>query len=73
MATYFSQSCPTCGRKLQVRVQFLGRQLSCRHCHGEFMAAQIDERQPNLQSRELMNRVDRLLRSTPQNEVTPSP
>ncbi len=37
-STYFVQPCPTCGRMLQVRVQYLGKRLQCRHCHGEFDA-----------------------------------
>ena len=38
MATYFSQPCPTCGRTLQIRVQYLGRDLQCHHCSGKFLA-----------------------------------
>jgi len=38
MATYYSQPCPTCGRTLQVRVQYLGRDLQCQHCCGRFQA-----------------------------------
>lgn len=37
-ATYFLQECPTCGRRLQVRVVYLGRDLSCPHCCGRFEA-----------------------------------
>ena len=37
-ATYFIQECPTCGRALQVRVQHLGRIVTCRHCNGDFEA-----------------------------------
>lgn len=38
MANYYSQPCPTCGRTLQVRVQYLGRDLQCQHCSGRFLA-----------------------------------
>ena len=38
-STYFVQECPTCGRSLQVRVEYLGRQVVCQHCHGRFEAA----------------------------------
>lgn len=31
-ATFFVQSCPTCGRRLQVRVEYLGRKVMCPHC-----------------------------------------
>jgi hypothetical protein len=37
-STYFVQECPTCGRNLQVRVEYLGRQLECQHCHAQFNA-----------------------------------
>jgi len=36
--TYFVQDCPTCGRHLQVRVEYLGKSLICRHCRGTFQA-----------------------------------
>ena len=36
--TYFNQECPTCGRSLQVRVDFLGKEVICKHCHGQFEA-----------------------------------
>ena len=37
-ATYFVQECPTCGRKLQVRVEHLGKKVVCRHCAAKFEA-----------------------------------
>ena len=37
--TFFVQRCPTCGRQLQIRVEYLGRELSCEHCQGRFVAA----------------------------------
>ena len=37
-STYFVQGCPTCGRRLQVRVEHLGKQLVCQHCQGRFTA-----------------------------------
>lgn len=60
MVTYYSQSCPVCGRTLQVRVQYLGRQISCRHCHGEFTAADSTNLETASPTR-LMRRVDELL------------
>ena len=35
---YFIQECPTCGRSLQIRVGYLGRQVVCQHCNGQFQA-----------------------------------
>lgn len=37
-ATYFLRECPTCGRKLQIRVEYLGKRVACRHCHAAFEA-----------------------------------
>lgn len=38
-STYFVQECPTCGRSLEIRVEYLGKKLVCQHCHGSFVAA----------------------------------
>lgn len=37
-STYFVQECPTCGRNLQVRIQYLGKQVVCQHCGARFEA-----------------------------------
>jgi DNA-directed RNA polymerase subunit RPC12/RpoP len=37
-STYFVQECPTCGRKLQVRVEYLGKNVVCHHCSAKFQA-----------------------------------
>ncbi|MCE9606235.1 MAG: hypothetical protein K8U03_15170 [Planctomycetia bacterium] len=36
--TYYVQECPTCGRKLNVRVEYLGRKVVCQHCRAPFLA-----------------------------------
>jgi hypothetical protein len=36
--TYFVQDCPTCGRKLNIRVEYLGKNVVCQHCRGPFLA-----------------------------------
>lgn len=38
--TYFVQECPTCGRNLQVRVEYLGKQVICQHCSAKFEACE---------------------------------
>jgi len=65
MSTYFSQPCPTCGRMLQVRLQYLGKQIVCRHCHGEFEACDPESATypPASSGINLMKRVDQLLDS----------
>jgi hypothetical protein len=32
------QTCPVCGRRLRVRVEYLGTRVCCRHCRGTFTA-----------------------------------
>ena len=41
--TYFVKECPTCGRKLQVRVEYLGREMVCNHCGGDFLAGDAND------------------------------
>ena len=36
--TYYVQECPTCGRSLQVRVEYLGKRVACQHCGAKFEA-----------------------------------
>lgn len=33
---YFIRSCPTCGRSLEVRVEYLGKMVLCQHCSAKF-------------------------------------
>ena len=37
-ATYFVQECPTCGRNLQVRIEYMGKRVACQHCSARFVA-----------------------------------
>ncbi len=39
-STYFVQECSTCGRNLQVRVEYLGKQVVCQHCRARFAACE---------------------------------
>jgi hypothetical protein len=39
-STYYVQECPTCGRNLQVRVEYLGKVVECQHCHARFEASE---------------------------------
>ncbi len=36
--TYYVQECPTCGRALQIRVEYLGKRVACQHCAAKFKA-----------------------------------
>ncbi|MCS7305902.1 MAG: transposase [Thermoguttaceae bacterium] len=35
---YFIQRCPICGRRLNIRLEYLGRRMLCQHCGGQFVA-----------------------------------
>ncbi|MEX2187917.1 MAG: hypothetical protein WD875_14020 [Pirellulales bacterium] len=63
-STFFVQICPTCGRRVEVRVEYLGRRVACDHCGGRFIAED-----PNgvvsgslaISGMDLLSRADRLL------------
>jgi len=61
-STYFVQECPTCGRSLQVCVEYLGRQVVCQHCHGRFEASQTAG-PASSSGIDLLRRADALLES----------
>lgn len=64
--TYFVQECPTCGRNLQVRVQYLGKQVVCQHCAARFEACDPSSGAypPPSSSLSLLERAEQLLQST---------
>ena len=65
--TYFVKACPTCSRKLQVRVEYLGRQMVCNHCGGDFLAGVDREQQSECNddsSEGILLRADELLDET---------
>ena len=71
--TYFVQECPVCGRRLQVRVEYLGRNVVCPHCQGHLTAAdpatqRCDCAEP---SNALVRRADELLASIARRKVQP--
>ncbi len=60
-STYFVQECPTCGRALHIRVEYLGRQLNCQHCRGKLEATDPDATEQPVTSMSLLQRADDLL------------
>jgi hypothetical protein len=72
-STYFVQECPTCGRSLQVRVEYLGRQVVCQHCHGRFEAFDpaTSPGRPTQAVPNLLSRADQLLESIGQHRDRP--
>src|SRR5262245_33375039 len=63
--TYFVQTCPTCGRRLQVRVEYLGKSVRCQHCSASFSACDptIADEFGSEKTDPLLARADRLLAS----------
>jgi uncharacterized Zn finger protein (UPF0148 family) len=69
-ATYFAQECPSCGRHLQVRLEYLGKSVACPHCQRQFeamIAPQLSD-----SSEELLNRANELL-ATVESDFRPLP
>jgi DNA-directed RNA polymerase subunit RPC12/RpoP len=61
--TYFVQECPTCGRNLQVRVEYMGKQVVCQHCSAKFEACEPGSADCSIHSStlSLLERADQLL------------
>ena len=38
-STYFVKPCPACGRSTQIHLNYLGKQVCCKHCGREFVAS----------------------------------
>jgi hypothetical protein len=74
-ATYFVQGCPTCGRRLQIRVEYLGKKVVCQHCQGSLVAMDpADVREGYVdQGSALLRRADELLDSVAQHHPESRP
>jgi DNA-directed RNA polymerase subunit RPC12/RpoP len=70
-SAYFIQECPTCGRSLQVRVEYLGRQVVCQHCRGQFLATDRVEVQRMSDSGFNLMRANELLELVEQRKARP--
>lgn len=71
-STNFVQECPTCGRSLQVRVEYLGHQVVCQHCRGRFEAVDPAST-PEVGSKSgLLRRAEELLESVQQHRTPPA-
>ena len=71
--TYFDQECPTCGRRLQVRINYLGRMVVCQHCHGQFEACdpRTTVHPPSESGISTLQRAEELLNSSQQHRSRP--
>lgn len=71
-ATFFVQECPTCGRRLQIRVEYLGKRVICQHCQGQLIAtdpASVRYDDGGESSNALLRRADELLESIARHKV----
>ena len=70
---YFDQECPTCGRHLKVRVEYLGKKVACQHCCGQFEACDPESSHypPCESGLALLKRADQLLATADQRRTQP--
>jgi hypothetical protein len=61
--TYFVQECPTCGRRLHIRVEFLGKRVVCQHCRGRFAAYDPASRRDTESDDSILARAEQLLQT----------
>jgi hypothetical protein len=64
---FFVHPCPTCGRRLHVNVEHLGKKVGCPHCGGRIEVCDPDggKTSPTDGSSTLMQRVEELLEAPP--------
>ncbi len=61
----FTRSCPTCGRRVEIRASLLGCTVACQHCGAEFTAtADDDPRHQVDEGIRLMARVEKALQES---------
>ena len=70
-ALHYIQQCPTCGRRVQVRLEYSGRRLACEHCHGVFIANASEHDEPVHE--DVLGRVDELLATVSAKRVAQQP
>jgi len=68
-ATYFVQECPTCGRRLQIRVEYLGKRVVCQHCRGQLVACDPASNRYGPCGSALMRRAEELLERSAQERM----
>lgn len=72
-STYFVQECPTCGRSLQIRVEYLGKHVVCQHCQAKFEACDPESAAypPSKSGLSLLRRAEELLETVNQRRMPP--
>ncbi|HYO23659.1 MAG TPA: response regulator [Lacipirellulaceae bacterium] len=72
-ATYYVQECPTCGRNLQIRVEYLGKRVACQHCRARFEACDPSSIPPSDSSLSILARADELIKAASESTLWLSP
>jgi hypothetical protein len=69
-STYFIQGCPTCGRRLQIRVEYLGKKVMCPHCQAQLTAIDPAGVKSDCSAfgSDLLRRADELLQTVEQHQ-----
>lgn len=64
---YFFQDCPTCGRHVRIKAEYLGRRMCCLHCEGEFTATDLESRfdAPVTRTSSVLQAMESLLSAAP--------
>ena len=61
-AAFYVQQCPTCGRRLRICVEYLGKTIQCRHCRAIFMACDPENGTPDdYPQSQMLQRVEELI------------
>ena len=61
MSVRFTQPCPVCGRRLQIRASLLGCTVACQHCQAEFIASPGETPTQQTADAKLMDSSDALM------------
>ncbi|MBB3207240.1 ribosomal protein L37AE/L43A [Rhodopirellula rubra] len=73
MSIKFTQSCPTCGRRIDIRASLLGCTVACQHCGAEFTAnANEESRMGPERNQDLLDRVEKALRRAEEASMVPA-
>ena len=60
-STFLLQECPTCGRGLRIRVEYLGKRVVCQHCRGQLVACDPESNRYASRDSAVMQKADELL------------
>ena len=66
-STFFVQECPTCGRRLRIRVEYMGKRVVCQHCRGRLVACDPASNRYGSRQSAVIQKADDLLKRSAQN------